>query len=196
MGKYSQIDLLAEELSLIGEKDLLSKIIYKMTKTSSVILTIEVPLSFYLRAEVFCEDITELSKIKFNQKDLMNLLFNDFMLFAKKKPEPLTIFRLLTSLERESEGISNLEKQQGGNVFKLIHQQREQKMQLLQLRFRRKAALRGEILLADMEEVQPEHGYTLEKVLTLLYCDFVDKLRKGNISAAIDSIISSLIGPE
>jgi hypothetical protein len=30
----------------------------------------------------------------------------------------------------------------------------------IQLRMRRKVALRGEVILADMEEVQLNHGYT------------------------------------
>jgi hypothetical protein len=193
MQKYSSANLLEEELSFIGEKDFLSKILYNITKTSSIILTINVPIPLYLRAEVFCEDVMELSEMRFNQNDLMNLLYNDFLLFAKKNPEPIALFHLLTSLESEAGKKSCLEQQQSGNVFKLIHREQEQKVQTLQLKFRRKHALRGEILLADMEEVQPGHRFTLEKVLTLLYCDFVDKFRKGNNTEAINAIISSLI---
>lgn len=32
---------------------------------------------------------------------------------------------------------------------------------------RRKVALRGEVILADMEEVQPNHGYPLEPIFYL-----------------------------
>ena len=192
MQKYSSANLLEEELSFIGDKGFLSKILFNIAKTSSIILTIDVPIPLYLRAEVFCEDVMELSEVSFNQTDLMNLLYNDFLLFAKKNPEPLAIFRLLTSLESETGKLSYLEQQQEGNIFRLIQKDKEQKMQTLELRFRRKHALRGEILLADMEEVQPGHGFTLERVLTLLYCDFVDKFRKGNNTDAIKAIISSL----
>ena len=65
-------------------------------------------------------------------------------------------------------------------------------MNTLQLRMRRKFALRGEVLLADMEEVQPQHGYTLEKVFELLYVDFIDKFRKGDNASAIKNILALL----
>jgi hypothetical protein len=56
---------------------------------------------------------------------------------------------------------------------------------------RRKYALRGEVLLADMEEVQPEHGYTL-KVFELLYIDFIDKFRKGDHAGVVEDILRLL----
>ena len=57
---------------------------------------------------------------------------------------------------------------------------------------RRKFALRGEVLLADMEEVQPGHGYTLERVFELLYIDFIDKFRKGDNLPLIKNILALL----
>ena len=191
MKRYSSANLLSEELSFIKDNDFLSKILYKITKTSTITLTIEVPVNLYLRTEVFCDDVMELSEMIFDQGDLIYLLFNDFMLFAKKNPNPIAIFKLLTSLERES-GKDAILEQQEGNLFKLTHQQKQQQMKILEFKFRRKHVLRGEILLADLEEVQPKHGFTLEKVLSLLYCDFVDKFRKGNNSEVINTIVSSL----
>ena len=191
MKRYSSANLLSEELSFIKDNDFISKILYKFTKTSTITLTIEVPVNLYLRAEVFCDDVMELSEMIFDQGDLIYLLFNDFMLFAKKNPNPIAIFKLLTSLEREA-GKDAILEQQEGNLFKLTHQQKQQQMKILEFKFRRKHALRGEILLADLEEVQPKHGFTLEKVLSLLYCDFVDKFRKGNNSEVINTIVSSL----
>jgi hypothetical protein len=161
-----------------------------MNKSSIVLLTINVPLNLYLRAEVFCEDIHDLSEMPFVQNDLMNLLYNDFLLFAKKNPDPLALFRLLTSLDQSGKD-SRLEKQ-GETVFTLIHKDKNQNMKTLNLRMRRKFALRGEVMLADMEEVQPKHGYTLEKVFELLYIDFIDKFRKGNNADAIKKILHLL----
>ncbi|SMQ86641.1 hypothetical protein SAMN05444673_6640 [Bacillus sp. OV166] len=59
MGKYSQADLLKEELSLIGSSDLFGRFLQKMNKTSTVLLSIDVPKNLYLRVEVFCEDIQD-----------------------------------------------------------------------------------------------------------------------------------------
>jgi hypothetical protein len=191
MGKYSRANFLDEELSLIGSSDFLGKLLHKMNKSSIVLLSIDVPLNLYLRAEVFCEDIQELSNMPFVQNDLMNLLYNDFLLFAKKNPDPRALFRLLTSLDQQAGKDAQLEKQKE-SVFKLIHKNKNQDMTTLHLRMRRKYALRGEVMLCDMEEVQPEHGYTLEKVMELLYIDFIDKFRKGNHADAVENILRLL----
>jgi len=191
MGKYSRADLLKEELALIGSSDFLGRFLQKVNKTSSVLFTIEIPLNLFLRAEVFCEDIQDLADMPFVQNDLINLLYNDFLTYAKKNPDQHALFRLLTSLDQQAGKDARLEKQ-GGSVFKLIHKDVHQEMKILQLRMRRKFALRGEVLLADMEEFQPGHGYTLERVFELLYIDFIDKFRKGDNSAAIKIILALL----
>jgi hypothetical protein len=191
MGKYSRADLLKEELALIGSSDFFGRFLQKVNKTSSVLFTIEIPLNLFLRAEVFCEDIQDLAEMPFVQNDLINLLYNDFLTYAKKNPDPHALFRLLTSLDQQAGKDARLEKQ-GGSVFKLIHKDVHQEMKILQLRMRRKFALRGEVLLADMEEFQPGHGYTLERVFELLYIDFIDKFRKGDNSAAIKNILALL----
>lgn len=191
MGKYSRADLLKEELALIGSTDIFGRFLQKVNKTSTVLLTIEVPLNLYLRAEVFCEDIQDLSEMPFSQTDLINLLYNDFLTYAKKNPDPLALFRLLTSLDQQAGKDVRLEKQ-GKSVFKLIQKDVQQERKTLQLRMRRKFALRGEVLLSDLEEVQPNHGYTLERIFELFYIDFIDKFRKGDNAAAIQNILALL----
>lgn len=195
MGKYSNANLIDEELSLIGSTNFIGKMFHKMNKSSIILLSIKVPLNLYLRAEVFCEDIQDLSEMDFIQNDLMKLLYNDFLHFAKKNPDPRAIFKLLTSLERQAGKDSSLEKKTD-SVFKLVQKEIHQEMQPLHLRMRRKAALRGEILLADMEEVQQHHGYTLERVFELLYIDFIDKFRKGNNVEAMNTILRILDSEE
>jgi hypothetical protein len=190
MGKYSRADLLKDELSLIGAKDFLGLVFKQINKTSTVLLTIEVPKNLYFRAEILCDDIEELSGMAFIQNDLMNLLYNDFLIYAKKNPDPRAIFNLLSSLEPSGKDTQLL--QQGENVYKMVTQESKQEMIALHLRMRRKVALRGEVLLADMEEVQPQHGYTLERIFELLYIDFIDKFRKGNSADAINNIIKLL----
>jgi len=193
--KYSSANLLEDELSSIGVSDFLNKLLYKLNKNSSVLLNINIPLNLYLRVEIFCEDIQDLSEIAFNQNDLMNLLYEDFLLFAKKNPNPKAVFKLLTSLDHVGGKECSLEPQ-GESIFKLVHIEQRQSMQKLQIKMKRKLALRGEVLLADIEEVQPEHGYTLERVLELLYIDFIDKFRKGDNETAINNILSLLSDEE
>jgi hypothetical protein len=193
MKKYSNAGLLTEEFAMIPfATDFIGKLLYKMNKNSSILLNVDVPLNLYLRGEVFCEDISDLSEFSFDQKDLLNLLYNDFLLFVKKNPDPRALFRLLVSLDEESGKDASLQKQQGASIFKVVYTEKNQKTQTFEVRMRKKLALRGEVLLADMDLAYPDHGYTLERILALLYCDFIDKYRKGDNVEAINKILSIL----
>lgn len=191
MGKYSQANLIDEEISLIKSNNFIGKMLHKMNKTSVILLSIQVPLNSYLRAEIFCEDIQDLSEMPFSQNDLMKLLYEDFLYFAKINPDPKKMFKLLSTLERESGKDAILERQTD-SIFKLIHKYQHQELETLDLRMRRKYALRGEVLLADLEEHHPNHGYTIERVIELLYMDFIDTFRKGNNAEAVQKIIKLL----
>lgn len=191
MGKYSQANLINEELSLIGSTNFIGKMLHKMNKSSMILLSIEVPLNSYLRAEVFCEDIQDLSEMPFDQKDLLTLLYEDFLYEAKIKPDLNKIFKVLTSLEHESGKAAVLERKTD-SIFKLIHKEQNEELQNLHVRMRRKYALRGEIILADLEEEHPNHGYTIERVIELLNMDFIDKLREGDNTEAINIIFRIL----
>ena len=60
------------------------------------------------------------------------------------------------------------------------------------LRMRKKFVLRGEILLADMEEVWPDHGFTMERIFELLYIDFIDQYRKGKSASVVERVLKLL----
>ncbi len=49
MGKYSQANLINEELSLIGSTNFIGKMLHKMNKSSMILLSIKVPLNGYSR---------------------------------------------------------------------------------------------------------------------------------------------------
>lgn len=195
MGKYSSANLLEEELEERPQRgDFLGRMINKMVKTSNVLLTFQVPVSTYLRAEIFCEDIMDLAEdeANFTQEDLIDLLYYDFLHYAKKNPNPKAIHSLLVTLHRNSGKVMNLVNKDGGSVYNVIHRENKQHMQTVRLTCKRKLALRGEVLLADMEEVFPNHGFTLEDVLEYLYCDFINKFRTGDNSEAVKTILRML----
>lgn len=192
MAIYSQANLLKDELSFIQANDFLGRLLYKLNKASKVLLMIDIPVNLYLRAEVFCEDIQDMSEMPFSQNHLVSILYEDFLRYAKKNPQPFAIFKMLTSIDQQAGKDSQLQ-QQGATVFKLIHKDAQQETHTVNISMRRAFALRGEVLLADMEEVQPGHGYTLERVLELLYIDFIDKFRKGhNSENAVNGILNLL----
>lgn len=53
----------------------------------------------------------------------------------------------------------------------------------------REEALRGEHLCFDLEEVDTNHHFTLESLLSIVFTDFVEQYRKGNVKNATKKIL-------
>lgn len=192
MKAYSEMNLIESEMKYLSlPSDWLGQALHKMSKTGTVTVKLQLPVPVVLRAQAFCEDIEELSGTTFNQTNLLDLLYNDFLLYAKKNPEPKIIFKMLTTIDEESGKDRGLV-QEGKTVFKTVYQNKNYSEKMLPFKVKRKHALRGEILLADLEEIYPDHNYSIELLLKLLYCDFIDKFRKGHNKDAVKNILASL----
>lgn len=194
MAKYSNLDLLDQELTqpLPGRRDFLGRIIYKMDRSSTKVLSMNIPMGVFLRAQIFCEDIEHLSEKVFTQADLIDLLYMDFLTYAMKNPNPQALYNMLVALERDSGKDLGIIKSEGRSVYQVIHSDNRENMEQLTIRFKRKVILRGEMLLSDLAGVFPDHGFMVENVLEYLYCDFINKFRKGDNSEAIKTILRML----
>ncbi|PGQ88321.1 hypothetical protein [Priestia megaterium] len=192
MKKYSSSNLLQKELTQGSKNSFFGKLLYEFDKSSTKTLTLLVPMDVFVRAQVFCEDIEDLSGMEFTQADLIDILYMDFLTEIKAKPDHQGIFNMLIQLERGSGKDLGIVRSKKGSVFEVIHEFRDKNMEELKVKFRRKLILRGEILLADLESVFPDHGFMLENVLELLYCDFINNYRKGNNKKAVKEILKVL----
>ena len=132
-------------------------------------LDIYLPVPVYVRGKAFCEDIQEISEMEFTQASLINLLYHDWLLFAKRTNNLMALYNLLTSLEpKEKTKKSPLYTVEGGTPRKRLHVQ-----------VKRRQLLRGELLLSDLEGKVPKHGYTIERIFELLYMNFMKKHEQG-----------------
>ncbi|MCT8138669.1 hypothetical protein H1D32_13495 [Anaerobacillus sp. CMMVII] len=170
---------------------------------SSVFLDLNVPRSHYFRMKVLCEDISELSGALFTQQKMIELLWNDFINQVKKVPNFEMVYSLL--LERETKMIVTtkevlLEERKNSFAFfeteKVIPVRKLKKNEIIsatfQYRMNRKQALRGEVMLADIAEIHPDHHFTLERVLEIIYCDFIEKYKQGESEKVVEQIVESI----
>ncbi|MED4068603.1 hypothetical protein [Priestia megaterium] len=192
MKKYSSSNLLQKELTQGSKNSFFGKLLYEFDKSSTKTMTLLVPMEVFVRAQVFCEDVEELSGMQFSQADLIDILYMDFLTHVKSKPDHQTIFNSIIQLERTSGKDLGIVRSKQGSIYEVIHEYRDKNMEELKVKFRRKLILRGEILLADLESVFPDHGFMLENVLELLYCDFINNWRKGNNTKAMKDILKVL----
>ena len=167
---YSQWNVLQDELEGEAAPNLLGKLWHRTKQSGSLLLDIYLPVPVYIRGKAFCEDIEELSESVFTQADLINLLYHDWLLFAKRTNNLMTLYNLLTSLEpNERRPKSAFYAGEGGTPTKRLHVQ-----------IKRRHLLRGELLLSDLDGKVPKHGYTIERVLELLYMNFMNKHKNGD----------------
>ncbi len=166
---YSQWNVLQDELEGESSAHLLGKLWHRTKQSGSLLLDIYLPVPVYVRGKAFCEDIQELSEMDFSQADLINILYHDWLLFAKRTNNLMLLYNLLASLEpKEKLQKSALYTVEGGTSKKRLHVQ-----------IKRRHLLRGELLLSDLEEKVPKHGYTIERVFELLYANFMNKHKNG-----------------
>ena len=87
---YSQWNVLQDELEGEAAPNLLGKLWHRTKQSGSLLLDIYLPVPVYIRGKAFCEDIEELSESVFTQADLINLLYHDWLLFAKRTNNLMT----------------------------------------------------------------------------------------------------------
>ncbi|MEH7511105.1 hypothetical protein V7159_26040, partial [Priestia megaterium] len=102
MKKYSSSNLLQKELTQGSKNSFFGKLLYEFDKSSTKTMTLLVPMEVFVRAQVFCEDVEELSGMQFSQADLIDILYMDFLTHVKSKPDHQAIFNSIIQLERTS----------------------------------------------------------------------------------------------
>lgn len=159
---------------------------------SSVILELNIPDNTYFRMKILCEDISELSGQLFNQQKMIDLLWGQFIDQVKRVPNFEMVHDML--IEREDKrSVVKKEIKQQKNTFTFFENTYNAAVKTnkktIQYRMNRKQALRGEIMLADISEIKPDHQLTLERVLEIIYCDFIEKYKTGESEQVVEQII-------
>jgi len=205
MKSYSKANLLGSSFhSNSGNTGTFIKAVNLLSQKFDVRFRIDIPYSVYLRGETFCDDIQELSGEKFTNGDLIKILYHDFVMYIIKKPDLKRVYQLL--MERYDR-IYNVQKPRRLEIIPyntpeklIINDQRgtstydleDDDYVTLKVYLSKKYALRGEVVLADLAEIYPDHPFTLEKVLEIIYIDFVEKFRRGELQDAVVNILNFL----
>lgn len=185
--------LYQEELEEISYKPvgfmekLISKATRKLTYNTELLYKFKIPVSEYLRAELFCEDVSEAADYTFTQHELIDIIFDDFMYQAKRRSNPFDLYQELNTrsleqaiqIHKYSESITIL-----GN--------KKVQMKEVHCRIRRKEALRLEVMLSDIADLDLEKTFTVTDVLKILYSDFILKYKKGELTNILEKMIKRL----
>ncbi|WP_347552965.1 hypothetical protein ABFG93_22195 (plasmid) [Pseudalkalibacillus hwajinpoensis] len=168
-------------------RDRIVERLFKKIQSSEVLkYRFVVPASLYLRGELLCEDITELSDFQFTQADLLDLLLKDFLHNIRQSPDHHAVFRELMARDKRPAVLRTYTGQE------VLLNQGVKRMKEITCPIKRRAGLRVEVFLADLSELYEDANYSVEDILQLLYCDFIESYRTGQIRNVVKSIISKL----
>lgn len=191
-----QYSLVQEELNdFIGVsnnrkfKDRIANKLYRMFMYDRDIkYSLIVSKSDYLHGELLCADITEEYGELFTLVDLINILFHDFLKNVRRLADHNRIYTELKIRDKSNHSIQIINGAEEETILNDISGD------TLEIEFviKRTEALRLEVFLADLAELYPDNPYSVEDVLKIMYCDFIDAYKKGEMKNIVTRIIESL----
>ncbi|MCM3716066.1 hypothetical protein M3202_18600 [Alkalihalobacillus oceani] len=151
--------------------------------SSTVSITIQVPAYVVLRTKILCEDIEEKAEQPFHPADLIELLYDDFLINLKETNHLYTTYRQLLSHSIEPAEVTTFQ----GDYFKRV-----EKRTSLRLHLARKKVLRGEVFIYDVSQQVNHLDITIENILEILLTDFMKKYCSGDVPQLLDDLIHRL----
>ena len=138
----------------------------------------------YLRAESFCEDMSDEMGEEFTLSDLVQSLYIDFLSYARQKAKLTDILKRFQARELTQ---FILTPYQTPDATKGVLFEEIRGFQKVIVKLPHKMVLRGEFILRDLLEYQ-EHSYTVENILEIVFHTFMDEYRRGYIENPIQKI--------
>jgi hypothetical protein len=167
---------------------LLHHVFRKFTQTIDLKYTFTVPVSEFLRGELFCEDVSEVIEKPFTQTKLISILLDDFLYQAQHKRNLSDLYRDLHS------GVQHpIEIFHYSGEHEILHINHEtQRNKTIDCTINRKKALRLEVILSDLANLEPEVTFSVNDVLQFIYCHFIQKYKDGKLTNELKSIVIRL----
>ncbi|UAL46791.1 hypothetical protein K7887_18275 [Sutcliffiella horikoshii] len=176
---YSKYNLIEKEKAALEERNIFQIMINSLSEKRYK-FEIRVPNDMYLRAQVLCDDIDQLcdSEKVFPQRDLVEHIFLDFLDEVRKNDSNVgAIYNRVTVRTQE---------------LPLVKDQPiipTRSTTLVSTRIDKEDALRAEVLLEDLSYFFPKHELTVEKLIEIVYLDFLLEYMKGRRKNVIADIL-------
>ncbi|GGG18655.1 hypothetical protein [Paenibacillus abyssi] len=201
MKPQKRFNLISDRLQEIAspQRSILGNLFGRLSKTPTVGLRLRFPQYDYLRAEMFVEDLLELCdyEITFQVDDLISILYKDFLVqVAQGTNQKQLLIKLKEKQDRHFRVSDKVAEYVWLNPNHLHRTEknvpRKVKYLMMEMQILRKAALRGEVFLMDLSQLDPEFTLTLDQLISILFIDFVSELKSGNDADLVQNIIAHL----
>ncbi|WP_078382324.1 hypothetical protein [Sutcliffiella halmapala] len=180
--KYSKYDLLNKEYDLPEKRSVLLKI-FNFLSGERYRFDIPVPNDMYVRADVLCDDIVHLSDhdIQFKQSDLIEHIYFDFLDEVRRNDSNVgSIYNRITVRKQELPFINN---------HPIVP---VRSTTVVTVELDKEEALRAEVLLEDLSYFFPKHEWNVEKLIQVVYLDFLLEYVRGRRKNVLKEIVQYL----
>ncbi|MGF7033452.1 hypothetical protein J2T17_004400 [Paenibacillus mucilaginosus] len=179
-------------------RTLLSRFLTKVEVEVEVTLRIKAPKYFFLRADVFLDDVNRLTRGSLPQLEVGYLIYLLYENFLEKIRRGVDLHKYLIALQKNSKEFlkppPELEKRDENHwvLGDGEGEKRKRGMAALMLTMKRSSALRGEVFLYDLQEYDPNFKMGVEELISLLFIEFISGIRNGNIEKVVAQIVNFL----
>lgn len=188
---YSQLDLISREQEkneslkeLNRGRKFFFNAAYSILNRQHV-FTFYVPQKLFSRAELVCSKIEDIIHKPFTLEKLSEILYTDFLKYVDNN-DIHTIYRLLTSRELAPKDVY-----QSDEVYDGVITEEIRGYETIKVSIKHNDALEGEYFLEDLSETY-DHSLTLENILEVVFCKFIDDYRKKLIKNPIEKVLHYL----
>lgn len=178
--KYSKYGLINRELLALEERGIKNRLINYVLTDKKLAFSIQVPNDLYARAESLCDDIVQMREGNkdYTQVELVQHVFLDFLDEVRKNYGD--VHSIYTRLDIRRQELPMV------NDRPLVP---SRSMKTLQIKIHREDVLRAEWFLSDLSYFVPGHGLQVEKLIEIVYLDFLLEYKKGRRKNVIMEIL-------
>ncbi|KAA9015740.1 hypothetical protein [Niallia endozanthoxylica] len=183
--KYSQYDLINKEIKELDEGGFANRFVNFILTDRRLPFKVKVPNDLFQRAEILCEDVVEMKENNkaFTQAELIEYIFKEFLEEVRKNDGNLRSFQMKFNNRMKDLPMINGQP--------LLPQKRKT---TLHTKIGRKEVRRAEVFLKDLSFLS-NHDLTVEKLLEMVYIDFLNEYQQGRRKKVLKEIIEAIDQP-
>lgn len=150
--------------------------IRSVTESHEVKLELNLPVRFYLRTQMFLDDLQEYSGLEITMDDLIEMLADDILEFYGKNLNPLALKKHFNNLSK----------------LPIVVSSPSHKKQKFKVKISRKIVFKLEMLLCDIAEIYEDHDLKVEEILRLVLLNLLSDIFRGNAEKLVKNISKRL----
>ncbi|MEB4816536.1 hypothetical protein [Bacillus thuringiensis] len=156
---YSKYDVMTKEIQLMSANSWWERTKIEWTLKEKYRFEVKMLKIYLFRMNIIIEDMEE-EDYECNASDLAEILVEDFLEHIRSKNSMEQLYQILESKKHYTD-------------FDLEFNENDDRYGTLSVKIDRRTLRRIEVFFSDMAHTFPTHGYTADKLINILMCDYM-----------------------